>query len=110
MIPVTQNLYCYKGQTYQQHFYFKDTKKAPIDLSGLTAKAQIRPAENSETLTAELHAVVFGPEGKISLGLNDAETAALLPGVYMWDLKVSGDDRVRYWLRGKFIVSGRVTE
>lgn len=109
-MPVEQNLSCYKGQTYQQNLYFTQ-RKQPIDLTGLTFKSQIRPEDNSPTLTAEFAVIMDGPAGKISLNLTDAQTAAIRDSVYFWDLKaVDGSDIVKYWVRGKFIVSGRVTE
>ena len=107
-MPARHDLHCYKGQTYKQNLYFK-SKGVPVDLTGVTAKAQIRPEENSETLTAAFSVMVTGADGKISLGLTDEVTAALRDGVYFWDLKISGAQGVRYWIRGKFIVEGRVT-
>ena len=110
MKPAEHTLYCYKGQTYQQNFYFKQNKQ-PIDLTGITFRSQIRPEENSPTLTAEFAVAVIWEEGKVSLNLTDAQTAAIRDGVYFWDMKaVDGNDIVKYWVRGKFIVSGRVTE
>jgi len=109
-MPVTKDLYCYKGQTYEQNFYFKQNG-APIDLTGITVKSQIRPGENSETLTADFDVAVAGSEGKVTLRLSDAVTATLWNSVYYWDMRaVDGDDTVKYWVRGKFIVEGRVTE
>ena len=108
-MPVEQNLSCYKGQTYEQNFYFKQNGQ-PIDLTGITFRSQIRPEDNSETLTTEFDVIVEGEAGKVSLNLTDAQTAAFRDGVYFWDLKaVDGDNIVKYWVRGKFIVSGRVT-
>lgn len=109
-MPVEKNLSCYKGQTYEQNFYFK-RNKMPIDLTGITFRSQVRPEENSQTLTAEFAVLMDAEAGKVSLNLTDAQTAALRDGVYFWDMKaVDGADIVKYWVRGKFFVSGRVTE
>lgn len=107
-MPARHDLHCYKGQTYEQNLYFK-SKGQPVDLTGVTAKAQIRPAENSETLTAAFAVTVTGADGKVSLALTDEQTAALRDGVYFWDLQISGTKGIRYWVRGKFILEGRVT-
>lgn len=110
MKPAEHTLYCYKGQTYSQNCYFKQQGQ-PIDLTGITFRSQIRPEENSQTLTAEFAILMDAEAGKVSLNLTDAQTAALCDGVYFWDMKaVDGADIVKYWVRGKFIVSGRVTE
>ena len=109
-MPVIKDLYCYKGQTYEQNIYFKRDGQ-PIDLTGVTVTSQIRPGENSEILTADFDVAVAGSEGKVSLRLSDAVTATLWSSVYYWDMRaVDGHDTVVYWIRGKFIVSGRVTE
>ena len=107
-MPAEHDLTCYKGQTYEQNLYFKQ-RGQPVDLTGITAKAQIRPEENSTTLIAEFAVTIDAEAGKISLGLTDTVTAAIRDGVYFWDLKAVSDSAVRYWVRGKFIVSGRVT-
>ena len=110
MKPAEHNLYCYKGQTYVQNCYFKQSGQ-PIDLSGITATAQIRPAENDPDLIAAFDVTVEGSAGKVSLRLSDEVTAAICPGVYFWDLRmVDGQGEVGYYVKGKFIVSGRVTK
>lgn len=107
-MPTNADLTCYKGQTYEQNFHFKQ-RKEPMDLSGLTARAQIRPYENARNLTAEFD-VTIGDGGKVTLELSSATTAKIAPGTYVWDLKMTENENVRYWIKGHFIVSGRVTE
>ena len=110
MLPAEHTLYCYKGQTYSQNCFFKQGGQ-PIDLTGITARAQIRPLENDEELIAAFDVTVEGSAGKVSLRLSDEVTAAICPGVYFWDLRmVDGQGEVGYYVKGKFIVSGRVTE
>lgn len=110
MKPAEHTLYCYKGQTYQQNFYFKQNKQ-PIDLTGITARAQIRPAENDEKLIAAFDVSVVGSQGKVTLRLSDEVTAAICPGKYFWDLRMEDSEgEVAYYIAGAFIVNGRVTE
>ena len=109
MEPVRKDLLCYKGQTYRQNLYFKQNGEV-YPLTGITAKAEIRPRENSEVLTAELDVSVAEEEGKITLFMDAATTANLAPGFYYYDLKaVDESEEVQYWIKGKFIVTGRVT-
>ena len=112
MIPVKHTLNCYKGQTFSQGIYFKSqTTGDPIPLDGITAKAQIRPTENSTCLIAEFTATVFPEDGKVSLELDAEDTANLTPGVNLWDLKLTDEaGNVAYYICGKFIVEGRITE
>ena len=109
MKPAEHTLYCYKGQTYSQSGYFKENGQ-PIDLTGLTARAQIRPLENDEELIADFDVSVVGSEGKVTLRLSDEVTAEICPGAYFWDLRMEDQQgEVAYYIKGKFIVSGRVT-
>ena len=111
-MPIRHDLTCYKGQTYSQNIYFryKETHQ-PIPLDGISAEAQIRPSQNSPILTADLICTVYASEGKVNLSLPPETTAEIPNGFYEWDLKMtdeSGD--VAYYVKGKYVVTGRVTE
>ena len=107
--PIKADLKCYRGQTFRQNIYFK-RGGVPIDLTGVTAKAQIRPSENSNILTAEFECAVEGERGRITLILSADKTAGIKAGTYLYDLKVTdGEGIVGYWVKGKFAVNGRVT-
>ena len=108
--PVKQDLTCYRGQTYTQNVYFKKDG-IPLPMDSYTPKAQIRPSENSPSLTAEFDCFIDSELGMLSLCLSSETTSRIPPGKYVWDLKmVSGNNVVDYWLKGSFIVTGRVTE
>lgn len=108
--PVRQDLRCYKGQTYSQNFYFSQNDE-PISLEGLTAKSQIRPSENSKNLTAEFMCAIDVINGSLNLSLPASVTSQINTGTYAWDLKMENErGDVSYWIAGKFIVTGRVTE
>lgn len=106
--PVTHDLKCYRGQTWTQDIYLKSHGEA-IDLTGAEVKAQIRPADNSTTLTAEMTCTAFAGEGKITLALDAETTSALNNGIFEYDVRVTQDDVVTYYIAGKFVVKGRVT-
>lgn len=109
--PVRQDFICYRGQPWCVPLYFQHADKSIYDLTGWTAKAEIRPDENSETLTAEIHVGVIGVDGEISLALLPEETAKLDDGFYYWDIyTVRPNGKKEYWFYGKFYVKGRVTE
>ena len=110
--PIEHDFVIYKGQSWTQNLYYKiGEQKAVYPLVGWTAKAEIRPEENSPELSAEIHANVTGSEGMISLALTPEQTSELMQGVYHWDYKTIDDKgTVKYWMFGRFIVRGRVTE
>lgn len=108
--PVRQDLICYKGQHWNRNLRFEVGDEIK-DLTGWQAFAEIRPEENSDTLSAEMHVGVTGVDGMISLALLAEQTAELWPDVYYWDLKtIEPNGEIKYWLYGKFYVDGRVTK
>ena len=109
MVPASLNLSIYKGETWTEALRFKQNGSV-LPLTGMTMKAQIRPAKNSETLIAEMDCTVTAALGLVELSLTAVETAAMNPGTYQWDLKATdSDDIVKYWVAGQVTVGGRVT-
>ena len=110
-LPVRYDLTCYKGQSYCQNLRYKYRSTGEIfPLTGYTAKVEIRPAENSPRLTAEMVVNVTAADGMISLALTAEQTSSIPMGVYWYDLRTEHDGTIKYWIKGKFIVTGRVTE
>jgi hypothetical protein len=108
-MPKKIDLDCYKGQTWARNIYITEDGD-PVDLTGCTAASQIRPAPNSEELTKTITCTVDGAEGTITMSLSSADTAALIPGNYAYDLQVTdGGGDVDYYIYGIFMVKGRVT-
>lgn len=106
--PIEINLTCYKGQTFTQNLYIKVNGDF-LDLSEYTPKSQIRKAENSDELIAEFTCEGTS-DGKLTLSLTSAITETLNQGFYKYDVKMTKDEEVSYWIRGTFGVVGRVTE
>lgn len=106
---VRYDLEIYKGATYRKTAWFKQNKQ-PIDLTGYSAKAQIRPSLNSETLTVELTVEIDLEEGAITMGIEPEITATLPQSIQEWDLQVIDPDGiVYYYIYGKVYIIGRVT-
>ena len=109
-MPKKIDLNCSKGQTWSRNVYITEND-APVDLTGCTAAAEVRPAPNSNELTKTVTCTIDGAEGKITLSLSASDTAAIIPGNYAYDLKVTdGGGDVTYYIYGIFAVKGRVTE
>jgi len=103
------DLYIYKGEDYLLTTGWKIDKE-PIDFTGWTAAIQIRRGMNGG-LIAEMECDIEAVEGKIDLTLQNRFTAALNPGTYAWDLKLTDEGgTVWYPLTGKCYVYGRSTE
>ena len=112
-LPIEKDFVCYKGQSWTQsiRYYIKSGDTRTVwNMTGFTAKAEIRPSENSPVLTADLHANVTGVDGLVSLALTPEETAEIKPGFYYYDVRtIQPNGKTRYWLKGQFLVIGRVT-
>jgi len=95
-----------KGETYDNDIDFEDKT---ISLEGKTAKSQVRPKFESDELLAEMQCVVNTEENMIHISLSSAQTSALQPGVYVYDVWVIGTGFRKCYIGGKFIVTGRST-
>jgi hypothetical protein len=112
--PTKRDFIAWRGTNWNRNvrIYVKSGDIRTLkDLTGWTAKAEIRPEENSDTLSAEMHVGVTGVDGLISLALLPEQTAGMLDDVYYWDLKTVDDTgETRYLLYGKFYLKGKVTK
>ena len=110
MMPKKHDLFCYCGESWKKSLYF-EIGEQKLDLSGMTAKAQVRPTENSSNLTTEINCTTYPDEGKVVLELPSSETSKITSGTYCYDVKMTDNfGNVTYYIYGNFIVKGRVTK
>lgn len=77
----------YSGATLSLSFTCKDENGDPVDLTGYTARAEVRPTVSSDVLTLDLSPTIPTPaNGIISVNIDDAVTALIEPGAYVWGL------------------------
>lgn len=87
---------------------------APMDISGYTAKMQLRstPATVNPvlTLTTENGGIIItGPTGNIQLYATAAQTALINEGPYDYDLEIYQGSSVTRIIQGQITVSAQVT-
>ncbi len=88
---------------------------ANVNLTGFTARAQIRPTSASATTTLSLttensRIALGGTAGTITLVISATDTAAIAAGRYVYDLElVSAGGIVTRLLQGIVTVSANVT-
>ena len=88
---------------------------ANVNLTGYTARAQIRPSASSATTTLSLttentRIALGGTAGTITLSISATDTAAITAGRYVYDLElVSAGGIVTRLLQGVVTVSANVT-
>ena len=83
--------------------------QVPVDLTGFTAKLQIRPDSFSPLVLAEIVPTLGGQAGTISYGLTAAETAALSFDSALYDLTLTQGPVVYRLTYGNVSLSRGVT-
>lgn len=113
MTPLTRNLVIYRGDTFSLTVTFKtETLVAnvldPVDLTGATARAQIRPTADSDEVLAEFDCEVDGPTGTVTVTLTPEQTTDLVNG--LWDLQLTfSSGVVRTFLKGSVTTLKEIT-
>jgi hypothetical protein len=112
------NITCQQGATFQRQITWTDSARDAYNLTGYTARMQVRDNVSSNTIIATL-STTAGNTGTITLGgiagtvdllISATNTAALTAGQYVYDLElVSGGGVVTRLLEGNFRVSAEVT-
>ena len=111
------NILIEKGTTFQKTYYYKTGKLASspaVDLTGYTARAQIRESIDSKTVVAEMTTenggiTITGSEGKIELLISATETADISIEAGVWDLELIDGAIVKRLVYGSVAVSEGVT-
>ena len=104
------NIIVEQGSSFAQKITVK-TDGTPKNLTGYSARAQIRPTRTSATLTATFSCTVNPPSGEVLMNLSPDQTTGIAPGRYFYDLELytSGDTVVSRILQGEVTVSPEVT-
>lgn len=110
---------CEQGATFKHTITYKDSNDAAIDLTGYSARMDVRYArsKNSDAviqLNASNSRCVISDSinGKIKLIIASNDTDDLTPGEYWYDLEILSSATppvVERVLEGKFIVDPEVT-
>ena len=114
MAATTYDLLIEQGATFSQLVTYKEAGVA-INLTGYTARMQVRSTLESATTvveltTANVRIALGGAAGTITLTISAADTAALTAGRGVYDLElVSGSGIVTRLLQGVATISRNVT-
>jgi hypothetical protein len=111
------NIVADQGSTFSRIVYYKDPAKKPIKFGGYTARMQVRPEIDSQTilleLTTENGRISLGDtDGSILLYIDDTVMETIEEGIYAYDLELvapSSDVFVYKILQGNFAVRSEVT-
>ena len=114
MVAGIYNIICEQGATFQRNLLWQ-SNGVPNDLTGYTARMQVRTDYASTTIVVELttensRISLGGTAGTIALTIPATITAALTPAVYVYDLELIIGSIVYRLVQGKFSVNPEVTK
>lgn len=110
----TYNITLDQGATYSTQLTYKDSAGALIDLTGYTARMQVRIQVDSASTVLDLttengRIILGGAAGTINLTVDAVTTAALTAGQYVYDLELVNGAVVDRLIMGTFLVRPEVT-
>lgn len=115
MAAATHNFLIEQGTTFTKSFIWKDSTGAVINLTGFTARMQIR--QNVSSSSALLSAttengkiVIVAADGKVTINFSAADTAGLNFNTAVYDLElISSASEVTRLVGGTITLSLEVT-
>lgn len=116
MAAATYDILIEQGTTFQLNLVYKDSNDAPIDVSGYTARMQVRRTYDAPTalldLTSENGAITLGGvSGTVNVSASPNLTRELPPKGGVYDLElVNPAGVVTRLIRGAVSVSPEVTK
>ena len=114
MIPGKYNMVCPQGSTFNLQLTY-EIEDVPVDLTGYTARMQVREKHTSTRKVLDLTTengglATGGAAGTIEILVSESDTTAITAKDYVYDLElVSSSDIVTRILEGKFLVTPEVT-
>ena len=105
------NLYIDAGADYSIIVTANQSNGDPLNLTGYTVKSQIRKSYASQTAYDFTATVYSQLAGKIRLALTAAQTSAIKPGRYLYDVEITSSiGEKRRVLEGIIIVTPEITQ
>lgn len=106
LAPTVVDLKLYRGDDAYLAVTVTDEAGQPADLSGATARSQIRASWTATAVLAEFTATITGNVVYLLLGAADTLT---LPSPAVWDLQLDTPSGVKTIVGGQVRVTGEVT-
>ena len=112
MAAATYNITIDQGSDFSLDFVVK-SNDVPVDLTGYSARAHLRPKKGSDTLTAQFTCTITDAvNGAIKIELPNATSSGVEPGIYYYDLEIytANDAIVNRLLQGKATLTPETTK
>ena len=104
-----------QGSVWDLEITYQDPNGVPINLTGFTAKMQLRKEYNSTVADLTLTTggggiVITGATGVVDISATAAQTAALDPTYYVYDLELTSGTNISRLIQGQITVAEQVTQ
>lgn len=104
-----------QGSVYSVVLVYTDSNNVPVNLTGFTAKMQLRQNYNSTAADLTLSSAngditIVGATGTVTVNATAAQTAALSPGFYVYDLELTSGLNISRLIQGQVTVAEQVTQ
>jgi hypothetical protein len=114
MAASTYNITAEQGANYAATLTYRDSSNVLVNLTGYSARMQVRRTVGSETrylsLTQASGITLGGAAGTVAIAISAAALSSIPAGNYVYDLElISGAGAVVRLISGDFVVSGEVT-
>jgi len=113
-MATTYNAVIDQGADWYVNFQWENPNGTPIDVTGYTAKLQVRTSPLAKTavltLTNTSGISITGSTGTFAIHATAAQTAAITNGLYSYDMEITSPTNViTRLIQGTFNVSPAVT-
>ena len=108
-MAVYANLSIDQGSTFNSIVTVEGPNGLLFNLTGYTARGQIRKSYNSTTAVNFTTSITSPTAGEISISLSASTTATLKPGRYQFDIEIVSGAVVQRVIEGQAEVNPRVT-
>ena len=102
-----------QGATFYLNLVYQDSNGVPVNLTGNTARMQLRRTFSSSadlTLTsADGDIVITGNTGNILITISDEDTGSLEAGFYLYDLELDNGGIITRLIQGQITLAQQVT-
>ena len=107
------DFYVYQGESWSQSYEVTDDSDSPMDLSGYTAKLQVRDRPGGVllmSLTSGSGITITGLVGKIDMEATAAETNALQFSIGRYDIYIEKSGEITFLFKGNCVLVPRISE
>ena len=104
-------LYMDQGTDFSSIISLNNQDGTPMNLTGYTVKSQFRKSFQSSTYVGFTASIYDAPNGKVRLQLSNAQTSAVDPGRYLYDIQLTNPSGIKIRaLEGLVLLTPQITQ